>query len=47
MLRKEGECIKMVGGFASYFAILDYIIGAAMRTLIGRFGMVIFCLGKF
>ena len=32
----------MVGGFASYVAILDYIISAAMWTLIGRFGMVIF-----
>ena len=32
----------MVGSFASYVAILDYIIGAAMWTLIGRFGMAIF-----
>ena len=42
MLQKDGEYIKMVGGFASYVAILDYIIGAAMWTLIGRFGMAIF-----
>ena len=42
MLRKDGECIKMVGGFARHVAILDYIIGAAMWTLIGRFGMAIF-----